>query len=144
MRGRVVRWIVIAVAIVAVVVVLWNKGEDLINGNGVGWGSYLLVIALVFGDAVIPVLPGETTLNAASVLASAGKLNIWIVVLSGAIGAVAGDSTVFWLARKSTGRVRQWLDKAAGASAGTKGSNHSTFHAAHCESGYGYSVRSAE
>lgn len=80
----------------------------------------MLVVALVFGDAVCPVLPGETTLNAATVLAASGKLNIWLVWISGTIGAVVGDSTVYWMARSAKGRVRTWMDKASDAAAGAR------------------------
>lgn len=113
MTRRWLKWGLTAVVVVALVVVLWNQGHELIDGEHIGWPSYLLVVALVFGDAVCPVLPGETTLNAASVLASTGQLDLWLVILCGAVGAVAGDSTVYWIARKAKGRVRAWLDRAA-------------------------------
>jgi membrane protein DedA with SNARE-associated domain len=118
--ARSLRWLAIAVVLLALVILLWNKGQDFLSGGGAGWGSYLLVVALVFGDAVCPILPGETTLNAATVLAASGKLNIWLVWLAGSIGAVAGDSTVYWLARSAKGRVRTWLDQASDAAAGAK------------------------
>lgn len=105
-------------AVIAVVVLLWNRGQDLINGETSGTGVYLTVIALVFGDAVCPVLPGESTLNAAIILSSEGDLSFWLIVLSGAIGAIVGDSTLYWLSRKSTGRIRTWMDRAADAKAG--------------------------
>jgi hypothetical protein len=37
---------------------------------------------------VFPVLPGETTLNAASTLASQGTLELPLVILAGALGAI--------------------------------------------------------
>jgi membrane-associated protein len=111
------------VVVIAVVVALWNRGQDLINGEASGVGVYLTVIALVFGDALIPVLPGESTLNAAVILSSNGDLSFWLIVLCGAIGAITGDSALYWLARKSTGRIRTWLDKAAGAKAGVTVTN---------------------
>jgi membrane protein DedA with SNARE-associated domain len=118
--ARGLRWLLVAAVLLVLAVVLWNKGKELIGGKNTGAGAYLVIIALVFGDAVFPILPGETTLNAGSVLASAGKLELWLVIVSGAIGAVAGDSTVYWLARKATGRVRGWMERAAGGSTGTK------------------------
>jgi membrane-associated protein len=51
--------------------------------------------ALVFLDAVVPVFPGETTLNAASTLASQGTLDLWLVILAGAFGAIADDSSLY-------------------------------------------------
>lgn len=118
-RPPYLRWVLVAVLVLAVVVILWNQGQHLIHGDSVSWTSYLLIAALVFGDAVCPVLPGETTLDAGALLAANGQLSIWLVVVSGAVGAVAGDSTVYWLARKAKGRVRHWMDRASdGATAG--------------------------
>ncbi len=108
------------IALIAIVVLLWNRGKQLIDGESSGWGSYLFVALLVFGDAVCPVLPGETTLSAASVLAATGHLNIWIVIVAGAVGAITGDSTVYWLARKARGRLREWMDKLSHQASATK------------------------
>jgi membrane protein DedA with SNARE-associated domain len=107
------RRLIIIAPIIGAVILLWNIGDRLISGEAVGWESYFIIAALVFGDAVIPILPGETTLNAGSVLASNGKLELWLVMLAGSIGAVTGDSTVYWLARKAKGRTRKWMDKTA-------------------------------
>jgi hypothetical protein len=49
---------------------------------------------MVFGDAICALLPGETTLNAASTLAANGELELWLVIVAGAIGAIAGDSVI--------------------------------------------------
>ena len=51
---------------------------------------YVAVFALVFGDAVIAVLPGETTLNTASTLAAQGRLDLGWVMVAGASGCGAG------------------------------------------------------
>lgn len=74
--------------------------------------SYLMVFLLIAGDAVIPVFPGETTLNAAATLASQGELELLWVIVAGALGAIIGDSTLFFLARRSAARVRPQLDRA--------------------------------
>jgi membrane-associated protein len=107
-------------AIVAALVILWNQGQHLINGESSGFACYIIIAALVFGDAVCPILPGETTLNAGCVLAATGKLSFALVVLSGAIGAITGDSALYWLSRSAHGRVRGWLDRAVDGKAGQK------------------------
>jgi membrane-associated protein len=63
------RWLALLVVGIAVVVVLVSVGGD----DGFGQieadnptRSYFLVFFLVAADAVIPIFPGETTLNAAS------------------------------------------------------------------------------
>ena len=73
--------------------------------------AYVLVFLLVLGDAIIPIFPGETTLNAASTLAAEGELQLQLVMLAGALGAIAGDTCLFWIARKSSNRVQPQLDK---------------------------------
>lgn len=81
---------------------------------GAGSGAYLGVLALVTGDAVFPVLPGETTLNAGAVAASQGDLSLLWVAIAGGLGAVLGDSCVYWIARSVHGR---WHDKLMRAAA---------------------------
>lgn len=114
----ILKWLVIAAAIVAVVVLLWNEGQRLLDGEASGAQCYLIATALVFGDALIPVLPGETTLNAACVLAANGQLDLLLVMLSGAIGAVAGDSTLYWIARSAHGKIKVRVDHAVDGKTG--------------------------
>lgn len=44
--------------------------------------------------------PGETALVLASVLASQGKLQIWLVLLIGIASAIIGDNIGYWLGRR--------------------------------------------
>ncbi len=74
--------------------------------------AYVLCFLLVWFDAVIPIFPGETTLSAASTLAAEGDLELELVMLAGALGAIVGDSSLFWIARKSAAKVQGQLDKA--------------------------------
>jgi membrane protein DedA with SNARE-associated domain len=74
--------------------------------------AYLLCFLLIWFDAVIPIFPGETTLNAASTMAAEGELELGLVMLAGALGAIVGDSSLFWIARKNADKVRPQLDKA--------------------------------
>jgi membrane-associated protein len=118
--AKIARWVLGLFGVLVVVVLLWNIGERLIGGDTSVWACYLLITLLVFGDAVFPVLPGETTLNAGAVLAANGQLNIWLVVFAGAIGAVAGDSCVYWVARRAKGRVHDWMNRAADSRTGAR------------------------
>ena len=103
------------VALLAVVVILLalNDGDgfSLVTADP-EWRSYLAVFALIVGDAVIPILPGETTLNAASTLAAQGKLSLSLVIIAGALGAIIGDSLLFWIARRNAHRVQPQLERA--------------------------------
>src|SRR3954453_1070596 len=75
--------------------------------------AYATVFALVWGDAVVPLLPGETTVTSAAVVAAGGSLEILWVCVAAALGAVVGDSTVYWIARSARGRVRARLERTA-------------------------------
>ena len=106
---------IVVVLIVALVAVLFTidtgDGFGLVESDPVAL-SYLSIFLLVAGDAVIPIFPGETTLNAASTLAAQGSLSLPLVIVAGALGAIIGDSTLFWIARKNTRRIRPQLDRA--------------------------------
>jgi membrane-associated protein len=104
----------ILVLLVAVVLLLQGAG----GGDGLGLisaessSTYLGVALLVLLDAVCPVFPGETTLNAAATLAAQGKLHLWLVILAGAGGAIAGDSALYWASRLCSNRFEKQLDRA--------------------------------
>jgi membrane-associated protein len=63
-----------------------------------GW-AYLVIFGVAAGDAVFPVLPGETAVILGGVLAAQGNLNILAVVAVGALGAAVGDSISYQLGR---------------------------------------------
>jgi membrane-associated protein len=115
MESRRRGWLWALVALVALVVVLVAIVElepigtiELEEAEG-SW-PYIAVFFLIFGDAVIAVLPGETTLNTASTLAAQGVLELGWVMVAGAAGAVLGDSTLYWLAHLARSRVQTNLD----------------------------------
>ncbi|MBM2823820.1 MAG: associated Golgi protein [Thermoleophilia bacterium] len=89
-----------------------GDGFGFIDGEGSRSGQYLTVFLLILGDAIIPIFPGETTLNAASTLAAQGELELGLVMLAGALGAVIGDSCLYWIARKSASSMRPKLEAA--------------------------------
>jgi membrane-associated protein len=66
--------------------------------SGSSW-TYALVAAIVAGDAVLPLLPGETAVLTGAILAHEGDLAIVLVVFAAAAGALAGDATSFVLGR---------------------------------------------
>ena len=109
------KWLALLVVGIAAVVVLVSVGGD----DGFGQlepdnptRTYFLVFFLVAADAVIPVFPGETTLNAASTLAADGDLELWLVIVLGALGAIVGDSSLYWIARRSSSRLTPQLERA--------------------------------
>ena len=74
--------------------------HELITGP---W-AYAVVFGLAALDAVVPLVPSESTAIAAGVLAGAGDLQLGYVILAAGTGAFIGDSTAYWLGR-SLGRT---------------------------------------
>ncbi len=112
------RWILLGISAFLVVLVSLQVigGEDgfgLVDG-ATGGAAYLGVFLLVTLDGVCAIFPGETTLNAASTLAAQGKLQLGLVMVVGALGAIVGDSALYWIARSCRRRYQPKLDRALG------------------------------
>jgi membrane-associated protein len=109
------KWLALLVLAIAVVVILVSiGGEDgfaQIDADN-PTRAYFLVFFFVAADAVFPVFPGETTLNAASTLAADGDLQLWLVIVLGALAAIVGDSSLYWIARLSSARITPQLERA--------------------------------
>ena len=103
-------WIALC-AVMALIAYSVARDQPPVDAAEDSW-AYVAVFALVFGDAVIAVLPGETTLNTAATLAAQGVLELRWVVVAGALGAVLGDSALYWIARFFRPRVQARLDVA--------------------------------
>jgi membrane protein DedA with SNARE-associated domain len=111
------KWLALVALAVAAVVILVSIGGD----DGFGQldatnptRSYVLVFVFVAADAVIPIFPGETTLNAASTFAANGDLELWLVILLGALAAIVGDSSLYWIARRSSAQITPRVEQARG------------------------------
>ena len=81
-----------AFALLLAVIVIGQVWEE---GDVAGWLAEVpeewvngLCFLFVWFDAVIPIFPGETTLSAASTLAADGELELPLVMLAGALGAI--------------------------------------------------------
>jgi membrane-associated protein len=60
---------------------------------------YLAVLGACALDAVLPIVPSETVVIAASVLAARGELWIWLVAVAAAAGGFLGDVGSYLLGR---------------------------------------------
>jgi membrane-associated protein len=69
---------------------------DTISGSD--W-SYAIIFAVAMVDAFFPLVPSETTVIAAGVLAANGDLRLELVLIAAAAGAIAGDNVTFWLGK---------------------------------------------
>lgn len=76
--------------------------------------GYWAVLLVVAGDGVFPALPGETAIVAAAVLAADGSLNLPLVILAGAAGAMIGDSCAYWIGRAGGGPITRFVARFAG------------------------------
>ena len=109
-------WIFLAVGLLVTAALLRELvvalgALDLSTVENPAW-AYVTVALLVFADGVCALFPAETTLNTASALAVDGTLDLGLIMLAGAVGAVTGDSALYWLARLSRKRFQTQLDKA--------------------------------
>ena len=61
----------------------------------------ILIATFVGFDAVIPIFPSESLLTTASTAASGddSTLTLWLIVFAGGLGALVGDSLLYWLSR---------------------------------------------
>ena len=106
---------IVCVVLLAVLILLniRDRGEIFgVFGSGSVTRQYLAVFLLIAADAVVPIFPGETTLNAASTLAAQGELELPLVMAAGALGAIVGDSCLYWIARRSSTLVSARLEQA--------------------------------
>jgi membrane-associated protein len=69
-----------------------------------GW-AYAIVFLLAVLDAVVPVVPSETAVITAGVVASAGDLSLPMVIALAAAGAFVGDNTAYLIGRRFGERV---------------------------------------
>ena len=86
---------------------MFDQVTDALSGSA--W-AYALIFAVVAGDAVLPLLPGETIVVTGGVLASTGDLNLVFVFVAAAVGAFVGDAACYWIGRHlGTRAVRKFL-----------------------------------
>jgi membrane-associated protein len=62
--------------------------------------TYPVVFAVSGLDVLLPLIPSETVIITASVLAAQGDLYIWLIVPLVALGAIVGDNLCYLLGRK--------------------------------------------
>ncbi|HSS73660.1 MAG TPA: DedA family protein [Gaiellaceae bacterium] len=77
---------------------------DTISGSE--W-SYAVVFGVALLDGFFPLVPSETTVIAAGVLAAHGDLRIELVLIAAAAGAICGDNVTFWLGKTLGERVAE-------------------------------------
>lgn len=74
--------------------------------------SYPGIFLLMLLENIFPPLPSELVMAHAGYEAGKGGLNFWLAVLVGALGSLAGQLPVFYLARGvGKRRLKRWADR---------------------------------
>jgi membrane protein DedA with SNARE-associated domain len=77
---------------------VFDQFSDLVSSAS-GW-AYAIVFVLALLDAFFPLVPSETVVITAGVVAAAGDLSITLVVLAAAAGAFGGDNVSYAIGRE--------------------------------------------
>ncbi len=67
--------------------------------NASAW-AYAAILLVAAFDALLPIVPSETAVITAGVVAAAGELAIGLVVVGAAVGAATGDNAAYGLGRR--------------------------------------------
>jgi membrane protein DedA with SNARE-associated domain len=62
--------------------------------------TYLVVFLAAGGDVLLPLIPSETIVISAGVVAARGGLSLWILIPVVAVAAMVGDNIVYFLGRR--------------------------------------------
>ena len=68
-----------------------------------------MLFAFAFGDVLFPLLPSETAVITAGVLAASGDLELALIIPCAATGAILGDNTAYLIGRRLEHVVRNRL-----------------------------------
>lgn len=75
---------------------MFESITDLVSGSN--W-TYVAILVAAAVDAFFPIVPAETMVIAAGVLAANGDLSLPLIIICAAIGAIVGDNISYWLGR---------------------------------------------
>jgi membrane-associated protein len=81
---------------------------DLLNGALAGWAAYLALFAVVFSETGLLIgffLPGDSFLFTIGVVAGLGALNIFKINIVLMAAAIIGDSTGYFIGRKTGPKI---------------------------------------
>jgi membrane protein DedA with SNARE-associated domain len=81
--------------------------DSLIDLISDAWWTYPFLFLFALLDSIIPLVPSETAVIAAGVVAGTGGLNIAVVIAVAATGAVCGDNIAYEIGK----RARPWIER---------------------------------
>lgn len=82
---------------------MFSNFTDLV-ANASGW-AYGILFLLALLDALVPIVPSETSVITGGVVASAGDLSLPLVIGFAAAGAVAGDNAAYFIGHRWGQRI---------------------------------------
>jgi membrane-associated protein len=71
-----------------------------------GW-AYAILLLFAFLDALLPVVPSETAVITAGVVASSGDLSLPVVIIAASVGALLGDNSAYLIGRRFGNRATE-------------------------------------
>jgi len=69
--------------------------------------AYVIILLFSAFDAILPIVPSETAVITAGVVAASGDLFLPIVIAAAATGAFAGDNAAYLLGRRYGARIKE-------------------------------------
>jgi membrane-associated protein len=81
---------------------LFQSLTDYVSGSP--W-TYVFLFFISALDVIIPLVPSETSVILAGVIAATGDLVLFAIILFAAGGAILGDNTAYWIGRKAGPRI---------------------------------------
>ncbi len=69
--------------------------------------AYVIIVLFSAVDAILPIVPSETAVITAGVVAASGDLFLPIVIAAAAVGAFAGDNIAYLLGRRYGARIKE-------------------------------------
>jgi membrane-associated protein len=73
--------------------------------EGSPWVAYPFLFGIAALDVLFPLVPSETSVILAGVIAAGGELEIAVVIAVAAAGAIVGDNTSYWIGRTAGHRL---------------------------------------
>src|SRR5215213_8297002 len=117
-----VSWISLAAGVISQDLVLSELGVfDWLTHVQASPLTYLAVLGACALDAILPIVPSEAVVIAASILATSGELSIWVIALAAAAGGFLGDTGSYVLGRTAGASAARRLFRRPKAKAGSPG-----------------------
>jgi len=86
---------------------VFDRLQDVSNSH---W-FYAIIAAIALLDSIIPIVPSETAVILGGIAAAQHHLNIWVVIGTGAFGALVGDNVAYSIGKRFSGPIQRWYNK---------------------------------